>query len=140
MWDEYYTFTIERNPFDKAISLYYYVTTGEDPRPSMNDFVTAIPVRVLSNWGIYTREEAVLVDKVVPYESLTDGLAEVADQIGLPRLSLPRAKGGLRKDRSHYSEFLSTEARRRIEVVCAREIAQLGYEWELRSITTSSTP
>ena len=55
-------------------------------------------------------------------------------------LDLPRAKGAYRSDRRPYREVLSDAARTRIEQVCAREIAALGYAWQEPDAARGSRP
>jgi hypothetical protein len=128
IWNGYFKFCFERNPFDKAISRYYWET--KEPRPSINDYLNETPSNPLSNWPIYTINDHIAVDFIGRYENLDDDLATVAEKIGLPgQLDLPRAKGAFRQNREHYSKVLDAEARARIEVICAKEIARLDYSW-----------
>ena len=128
IWGSYFKFCFERDPFDKAISRYYWST--HEPRPKISDYLTSAPVKSVSNWDTYAINERIAVDYVGRYENLTEDLATIARRIGLPEtISLPRAKGEFRKDRKHYSEILNTRARDHIEQVCAREIAAFNYPW-----------
>lgn len=128
VWDSYFKFSIERDPFDKAISRYYWST--KPPRPPLDVYLQSAPATQLSNWHIYTIDDRVAVDYIIRYERLRDGLDEVAARIGLPgSLDLPRAKGGHRQERAHYSQILDQASRHRIEAVCAREIDTFGYQW-----------
>ena len=130
VWNDYYKFCFERNPFDKAVSRYYWSTRKSDPRPSIDEYLASAPERLLSNWDVYTIDDQVAVDFIGRFENLKEDLATISKKIGLPgELVLPRAKGGHRKDKRHYSEVLSPESRAVIERVCARELDVLGYSW-----------
>lgn len=127
-WSGYFKFCFERDPFDKAISRYFWST--RDPRPEISEYLNSALVELLSNWNIYAINDQIAVDFVGRYENLADDLATIRDKLGLPeQLSLPRAKSSYRTNREHYSSVLNGEARTRIEVVCAKEIAALDYCW-----------
>jgi hypothetical protein len=126
-WDDYFTFTIEREPYGKAISRYYWSTT--EPRPTIDDYLRTAPVHLISNWGVYTINDTVAVDFVIRFERLAEDIERVRDTLGLAEITMPRAKGGYRKNRAHYSEVLGPAARERIELVCAKEIKHFGYGW-----------
>ena len=129
VWQSYFKFCFERNPFDKAISRYYWST--EEPRPDMSEYLDNCPVESLSNWNIYTINDHVAADFVGRFENLADDLAEIKQRLGLPEISgLPKAKSGYRTNREHYSRVLGPEARKRIELVCAREIQTFDYQWQ----------
>jgi hypothetical protein len=129
VWDSYFKFCFERNPFDKAVSAYYWST--REPRPEINGFLEAAPVGLLSNWNTYTINDQVVADFVGRYENLEDDLGEVSARLALPKaLSLPWAKSGYRSDRRHFSEVLNSKGRARIEITCAKEIAHFGYSWQ----------
>lgn len=128
IWDKYFKFCFERNPFDKAISRYYWST--REPRPPIAEYLNSAKSELLSNWEIYTIEDRIAVDFIGRYESLAADLATVQERLALPdRIVLPRAKGGYRQNRAHYSEVLNAEARTRVECVCSKEMAALGYGW-----------
>jgi hypothetical protein len=128
IWNSYFKFSFERDPFDKAISRYYWST--REPRPDISQYLNAAPVNLLSNWNIYTINDQVAVDFVGRYENLDDDLAFIGNKIGLPdELPLPRAKGSYRQSREHYSKVLNAEARSRIEIVCAKELSAFNYCW-----------
>ena len=131
IWNTYFKFCFERNPFDKAISRYYWSTRPPNLRPAMDDLLDRLPSHLLSNWNIYTLNDHIAVDFVGRYETLNDDLARVARILGLPsKIDLPRAKSQYRENREHYSRVLSPRARARIELVCAKEMAAFGYSWD----------
>lgn len=131
VWDRYYTFTVERNPFDRAVSVYYWETRDADPRPTISEFLRTSNAKVLSNYDHYSIDGVPAVDRIVRFENLTSDLEEVRLAIGLPEpLTLPHSKGGLRRSPDHYSVVLSDGDRQVIERTCAREIALLGYTFE----------
>lgn len=128
IWSDYFTFTIEREPYDKAISGYYWRT--QQPRPTIEDHLSKVPAGLLSNWQQYTINDTVVVDFVIRFDHLHHDLAIISERLGLGDIEMPRAKGQYRKDRSHYSQVLTPCARKRIEVVCAKEIRHFGFEWK----------
>jgi len=131
IWNDYFKFCFERNPFDKAISRYYWNTRPPFPRPPLDEFLEKARIHLLSNWSIYALNDHVAVDFVGHYETMKEDLAEVARILGLPSsIELPRAKSTHRENREHYSKVLSPRARARIELVCAKELKRFGYSWE----------
>jgi len=130
IWNSYFKFCIERNPYDKAISRYYWKTKKDDPRPPLTQFLADSEPQTLSNWHIYTIDNKIAADLVIRYETLHEDLVRLAERLRLPgEISLPNAKVSTRKDRRHYSQVLSEADRDRIEEVCANEISTLGYSW-----------
>ena len=127
VWQDYFTFSIEREPYGKAISRYYWST--KEPRPTIEEYLAVAPVHLLSNWHAYTVNDVPAVDYLIRFGRLAEGLDEIRSRLGLGEITMPRAKGQYRKDRSHYSRVLSPAARARIELVCAKEIRHFGYEW-----------
>ncbi len=137
VWENYFVFCFERNPFDKAVSLYYWMT--DPPRPSVASYLKTADVERLSNWPIYTINGKVAVDFVGRYEQLDADLAHIAERLGLPdSIDLPDAKASARPPRKPYPQVLSSAARERVEVVCARELAHFDYAWKPLSSATLS--
>ncbi len=131
VWNRYFKFSFERNPFDKALSLYWWLSRNTSEPPSIPEFLASVSASRLSNWRIYTIDNRVAVDFMGRYENLTEDLRIVAHTVGIgSTLPLPHAKAKSRKDQRHYSEVLCQQSRARIERVCAREMAVFGYRYE----------
>jgi len=132
IWNGYYKFCFERNPFDRVVSLYYWCYKTE-PRPSMADFLKQEEIQLLSSRGIalYTFDgEQPVVDKIGRYETLTHDLQEIGQRLGIPEpLVLPQAKASHRTDRRHYSEILDDECRDKIAARFRREMQLFDYRF-----------
>lgn len=132
VWNSYFKFCVERNPWDKVVSLYYWRHQSE-PRPSLSQFIQSgemtIGVR-RGGYDVYSIDGQVAVDRILRYERLNEELQDVAAQLKLPgTLQLPRAKGGTRRDRRSYREVLAPEDAAAIAKAYAREIAYMKYEF-----------
>lgn len=134
VWNSYFKFCFERNPWDKAISLYYWLAPGLDPKPGLREYFQGeIDKRRLSNWYIYAMDDGLAVDYVARYENLDEELDRICERLNLPgKLELPHAKGQFRKDRRDYREVLDDQTRAVIDRICAKEIKLLGYEFDPR--------
>ncbi len=130
-WRSLHSFTIERNPFDRIVSRYWWDTARDDPRPSLSDWLHRQPERLLVNWPLYTVDDEIVVDRVLRYESLDSDLEELSAELGVS-ISMPEARGKAhhRADHRSYQEVLGPGDRALIERVCAPEIEALGYAWD----------
>ncbi|PSO49040.1 MAG: hypothetical protein BRC33_08070 [Cyanobacteria bacterium SW_9_44_58] len=57
IWNNYLKITIERNPWDKAISHYYWAKGAKENYPSLSEHLRRLSekhLHALSNWKIYT--------------------------------------------------------------------------------------
>ena len=130
IWQGYRKISIERNPFDKAISSYYWRTRKLPQPPSLSEWLQHCPVSEISNWEVYTIENALITDVMLRHEQLEQDLQTLSRTLGLERpLELPRQrpKGQVRRDRRPWQEVLDAAGEARIRQVCGREIAALGY-------------
>ena len=148
VWKSYFKFCFIRNPFDAAISRYWWdksrssinslrhilPMTHNDPFPcDINVFIKNISSTILSNWEIYGQDDGtVLMDFVGRYETLQDNLSQVSETLGLGNIDLPDAKRQHRKDYRHYSCVLNAESRAKIEQSCKRELEPMDYRWEFQ--------
>lgn len=150
IWNSYYKFTVERNPWDKAISRYYHSKGVYEPKYgkelTMDSWLDYFEGRIAQPWVTkawgseapynYPRyadpwTDEVLVDKICRYEQLEQDLQEVFARVGMPWPgAVPRkAKTGYRTDRRPYREVLTDSQRERIAKACAKEIALMGYTY-----------
>lgn len=132
VWDNSFRFCVERNPFDRVLSLYYWCTR-RGHRPSLDEFIESPQLNLLIDRGrrIYLDQDGnPLVHRILRYEELDNQLEELRLELGLPEpVRLPHAKSGFRTDRRHYSEILSPRSRRRIETLFQPELNRFGYRY-----------
>lgn len=133
IWNSYYKFCVERNPWDKTLSHYYYtLKKRSNNKLAFEEYVKR--GRFCLNYPLYMdpQHRKIIVDRVIKYENLNEELGEVFDYLGIPfEGSLPvRAKSHYRKDRRPYWEVFSNELKEYRDVIpkiFKKEIELLGY-------------
>lgn len=132
LWNDSFRFCVERNPFDRALSLYYWCCRHGEAI-SLDEFLESPRLNLLIDRGrrIYLDDAGELqVHRVLRYEQLSRQLEDLRQELGIPEpLRLPFAKSVARGDRRHYSEVLSSLARRRIETLFEPELERFGYRF-----------
>ena len=99
VWESYFKFCFIRNPFDAAISRYWWDKSRSSINCDINVYIKNISSTILSNWEIYGQDDGtVLMDFVGRYETLQDNLSQVSETLGLGNIDLPDAKRQPRKD------------------------------------------
>lgn len=130
VWNSYFKFCVERNPWDRVLSMYHWENRNQTQWTTFSAFLRSQRAHLLHRrgWGLYTIEDAVVVDDVLRYEDLATELERVRSQLGMPdELELPRAKGEYRADRRPYSEVMSATEIEEIRRKFADEIALMAY-------------
>jgi hypothetical protein len=125
IWDGYFKFCFERNPWDKVASVYWWRHRNSEDPPPFEEWLPGV-VKSLSDWPLYSIDGELAVDAVGRYEDLPTDLAAFLERVGAPAgdLRLPRAKSGFRRQDDLYSPATVEEVRQ----VFSREIEMLGYE------------
>lgn len=130
VWNSYYKFTFERNPWDRFLSFYYW-RCRKNPHLSISELLENNGLKRLKKLGrkLYTINGAIAVNKVCLYENLTDELEALQQHLSLPEpIDPPFAKSTYRKDNRHYREVLTEEQLQQIGLIFQDEIEQFGYE------------
>jgi hypothetical protein len=130
IWNSYFKFCFERNPFDRVISLYYWRNKTE-PRPSMSAFLESGVPLLLQRRGfdLYTIDGRIVMDRVCIFENMDEELERVRVQLGLTEpLQLPRAKSSSRKDKRNFRELMNEREIDTVRALFNREIALFGYD------------
>jgi hypothetical protein len=148
IWDNYYKFTVERNPWDKCVSRYFHCKTIFEEKHkkelSFDMWYKYFQQRlnepwVTTAWGSespynYPRycdpwTNEILVDYVCRYENLNDELKKVFTLLGISFNGLQqyKAKSHYRKDRRPYQDFLDVKYADAIGDVFKKEIDLMKY-------------
>lgn len=130
LFQDYYTFTILRHPYDRLLSQYHFSWRGD-----FWSFLQSSLAQETCNYNIVTHQEKLApFDKIVFYENLLEGLQEVAEKIGAPSPkvdSFPRRKTRYRRERVPWKEVFSQEQIFYCRRAFPKEVALhrcLGYE------------
>lgn len=131
VWNNYYKFCFERNPWDKIISHYYHRSRAQSFE-SIKDYLLNNRGDSILGYDMYTIKGSIAVDKVFRYEEMPEALKKISTLLSLdPELSMPdyRAKSDFRRDKRTYREILTKEEAEYIAKKYAREIAFMGYSF-----------
>lgn len=132
IWNSYFKFCFERNPWDKAVSWYYWLTRDLHPKPSFGEFINELDAYKLSNFDVYSINNQIAVDRVGRFENLENELQEISEILKLPdSLKLPKAKakGNYRPEKRSYRDLMGAEEEKIIANICYREIKSFGYKF-----------
>jgi hypothetical protein len=132
VWDGYFKFCVERNPWDKTISHFHMNRARSGGTLDFSDFITTRDF--FTDHALYTDPRdprRVIVDRVVRYENLDDDLGQVLGFLGVPYPGSlrERAKAEHRRDRQDYREVYTPAQARTVESAFAREIEFHGYSF-----------
>lgn len=133
-WNRYYKFAVERNPWDKVVSAFFW---HKQTKPHLTErgfdhYVATCPL-LPTDWHHYTIDNEIAVDHIYFYEDQMRLYCQMNFMFGtwidIEQLTNTRKKGGLRKD-NHYSEMYSDESRERVAEIFSREIKAFNYEYQ----------
>lgn len=149
VWNDYFKFSIIRNPWDRTVSDFYW-KRRQDPainprkrfyhhlgvpfnelaqiRKLFAEFVRSDDLE--NNDRFYILDDRLCVDFVIRYENLSEDVREVCNRIGLPSIELPHLKTGFRQKRHHYSEYFDEESKAIVAEKHKNDIRLFGYEFE----------
>ena len=140
IWNSYFKFCVERNPWDKVLSHYHMHAHRAGGSLSLDQYLAKGKFPI--NYYRYTNPSGtrIIVDRVVRYENLLNDLAEVFARVGVifdGTLGV-RAKSEYRSDRTPYQEVFNEDQRQQVARAFAREIALHGYRFERAAPTGTS--
>lgn len=64
-WEDYFTFTIERNPWDRLIS-HYALARSRKTVLGFSEWLNSLPPRIITCFDMYSDGENIIVDEVLP--------------------------------------------------------------------------
>ena len=124
-WEDYFRFTIVRNPWDLIVSQFWWKQRG------MGSFTKFVTTRGAINRKYYFWPDGSdVVDYYMRYEQLEQDYQSICDRFGFPAVELPRTKSLVRQDTRHYSTYYDRWSRAHIARVFDVEIERFGYKFE----------
>lgn len=147
IWDDYFKFSIARNPWDRVVSLFSWQSRNDPALKPKKRFIHYIGFPfdeiketrrlfsefVKGDWQtndrFYVIDGELCVDFVIRYENLEDDFRQVCERIGIPEITLPRLKSGFRKG-YHYSAYYDEESKAHVAERHKNDLRLLGYQFE----------
>jgi hypothetical protein len=132
VWNGYFKFCVERNPWDKTLSHYHMHAAREGGRLSFDEYLARGRFPINDFRYMYRSLDKIIVDRVVRYENLPGELREIFAQLGIQfdgTLGVA-AKSEHRADRRPYQEVFNDQQRRIVEKAFAKEIELHGYRFD----------
>ena len=136
MFDSYYKFCVCRNPWDRAFSLYKYLTTQSKPfkRFVIEDFEQEIYrekqwFAMSQSKFILDKNKNLLVDEIIRFENLDSDFKKIAAKVCLKK-ELTHANKSKNKGKKGYQEVYCKESKKIIADLYADDIELLGYKFD----------
>tara|TARA_R110002167_G_scaffold337281_1_gene544752 strand:- start:1942 stop:2568 length:627 start_codon:yes stop_codon:yes gene_type:complete len=153
----YYKFTIVRNPWDRVVSSYKFLTNRnlKFPGPRVKKVFTGLTFKKFldkffnmveedfpgfpTGWFNKTMnrmrigqleflDPIIDVDYIIRFENFQVDFNTICDEIGIPRQQLPHANKSKSKHR-HYTEYYDDETKQIVAEKYAKDIKYFGYEF-----------
>lgn len=125
-WSGYFKFCVERNPWDKTVSRYFWKYRGRSSRPEFEAFVAKD--KHVSDFDAYSLNGQIGVDYVGDYGDLTGSIAKIAKTICCD-IPLPAHRNANTRQKRDYADMYTTETQEKVAEVYAREIAAFGFKF-----------
>jgi len=128
VWQSYYKFCFERNPWDKVVSYYLWKKEGQGKhQPEFERYVSTKSHRLPVASRLYCDNDRILVDQVFALRQLSGALAALRSKLclNLPE-PLPREKTGLATTREPYMSFYSQARNARAARLVAHDLDLVG--------------
>jgi hypothetical protein len=141
-----YIFTFTRNPWDRLVSVYFYLKNGNTTSGDKKDCnrylaqYSSFEDMVL-NWDdilfnqIHFKEQykwvcddngELIPDFIGRFENLQEDFDIICDKIGIPQQQLPHKNKSKHK---HYTEYYDDETKQIVAEKYAKDIEYFGYEF-----------
>ncbi|MFX1303255.1 MAG: sulfotransferase family 2 domain-containing protein [Promethearchaeota archaeon] len=126
LWNKYFKFTFERNPWDKLVSFYMH----RKPGIPFDDWVRTVKLSPYSqplNYPLYTINGKIVLNFIGTYENLEKDLKLIFNTLKLPLKELPSERTNYRKEKSNYRKYYNNQSKKIVERNYNKEIKLFGY-------------
>ncbi len=140
IWNSYYKFCFERNPWAKVVSYYNWKTIGQGRKlPPFDEWVLQKSHRLPCDADLYFDGQTCLMDDVFDFDNFPRDIPDDLRPAGHP----VQRRNAAREDEHHEGEaalrdFYSDETREKVASLYQREIELMGYSFEPLTASESS--
>lgn len=141
-WDNYFKFSVVRNPWDHAVSLYYWKLKEKSIlNISFKEFLLRLadtnrpdperlrpPKPVTSGWELFSIDNRIAADYIARFELLDQEMELLSQKIGIPIKLNVSAKNSVRDKKKSLKAHYDSEAVSLVEKIYEREIDAFGYQ------------
>jgi len=111
-WNEYHKFAVERNPWDKVISQYFWKIKKFKNKPTFSNWLSEGKL-IPNDWKLYTDNNKVVLDQIIQFNTLHKELIDLFNNklnLALTQEMLDNTdvKVGFRK--AHYTEMYTEQS------------------------------
>ncbi len=131
VWNSYYKFCFERNPWDKVVSYYNWKKFGQKRR--MPDFKTYVMVkshRLPIDARLYFDDDECMMDEVADFSGFLGQFSGICDRLSIPYGgNMPQEKTNITSKNLDYRDYYDDETREKVAELFHREIALKNYRF-----------
>lgn len=146
VWNNYFSFSVVRNPFDHAVSHYEYMKqfrsraiAKEHQRMTFETYLNdrqkkpfhkrTTFVRMPDQaYYLLSKDGKIAVNKVIKFENLVKEWELLSQQIGIADIKLPHVNKTIAKrGNTHFSEYYTSETEEIVRKIYQRDFELFGY-------------
>lgn len=129
-WHDYFKFSIDRNPWDKVVSLYHYEVGKSKQELTFAEWFKKGNYAKAYNYPLYSSSNGeILLDYICNYENLNEELQFIQNKLDFDIVSfMPRAKSEFRTNKKDLSSYYNSEMSYIVTNYFKNEIDLHGYE------------
>tara|TARA_A100001515_G_C4509653_1_gene189657 strand:- start:22 stop:645 length:624 start_codon:yes stop_codon:yes gene_type:complete len=134
VFDSYFKFASIRNPFDRAVSWFYYkeqINPFPTEGKNFSEFILGGGLNGLDpHYGFLFIENKLICDDLIRYETLESDTKRILGKyIDVDCIVYPHAKSHQRKVKKHYSKYYDDKLKEIVAEKYAKDIEYFGYEF-----------
>jgi hypothetical protein len=130
VWDSYFKFCFERNPYDKVISWYFWTQRNSKPMKISSFLRTEKFMKRIMAREQYCINGNNVMNHIYRFENLNDAVINISERLGLSEtLELPHAKGSVRPNKSSYRDLFNADDKALVDELFKYELVQFDYQW-----------
>ena len=127
-WQDYFSFTFIRNPWDRIVSCYFYGNRYRPQNLTTDKFKEHImKSNVILNKISIQRDRSDGCNFIGRFEYMQIDFDTICDLIGIPKQTLPHL---VKSNHEHYSTYFTQEMIEKVEEISKGDISHFGFTFK----------